>query len=129
WTCGCGWARGAVRRWPCPCCAPPLPCWTRWRPSTMQEFRTPMKRAATKPEHGTPWDPLLAVEFLTIARVRPFRLASVEAMARAQAFYPLVGLCLGGLLVLVDLALSDVLPSGPLAAVLVAVLAIATRGL
>lgn len=89
-----------------------------------------MKRVATKSERGAAgWDPLLAVEFLTIARVRRFRLASVESMARAQAFYPLVGLCLAGLLLLVDLALRGVLPSGPLAAVLVAVLAIATRGL
>jgi adenosylcobinamide-GDP ribazoletransferase len=75
------------------------------------------------------WDPLLAVEFLTIARLRPFRPVAAEALAGSQAFYPLVGLGIGTLLVLVDRLLRDTLPAGAMAAVLVAMLAVVTRGL
>lgn len=75
------------------------------------------------------WDPLLAVEFLTVVRVRRWRPVSAEALARAQAFYPLVGLGLGAGLVLLDWAMGGLLPAGAMAAVLVAVLAAATRGL
>ena len=75
------------------------------------------------------WDPLLAVEFLTVARLRRWRPVAAETLARAQAFYPLVGLALGAGLTLLDLALAGTLPGGPRAAVLVAALAVATRGL
>lgn len=75
------------------------------------------------------WDPLLAVEFLTVVRVRGWRPVAAETLARAQAFYPLVGLGLGAVLVLVDAALGGTLAAGALAAVLVGGLAVATRGL
>ncbi len=75
------------------------------------------------------WDPVLAVEFLTVVRVRRWRPVDAGDLARAQAFYPLVGLGIGGCLVGIDAALSDTLPPGLLAAVLVAALAAITRGL
>ena len=75
------------------------------------------------------WDPLLAVEFLTVARVRRWRRAAPEALARAQAFYPLVGLMLGCGLAAIDWLLAGTLPAGARAAVLVTLLAVATRGL
>jgi adenosylcobinamide-GDP ribazoletransferase len=75
------------------------------------------------------WDPLLAVEFLTVLRLRRWRARDLRDVARAQAFYPLVGLALGGMLALLDWLLASSLPSGPRAAVLVAALAAATRGL
>lgn len=75
------------------------------------------------------WDPLLAVEFLTAVRLRRWRPVAAEALAQAQAFYPLVGLGLDAGLVLLDWALRDVLPAGALAVVLVATLTAATRGL
>jgi adenosylcobinamide-GDP ribazoletransferase len=80
-------------------------------------------------DRGMRWDPLLAVEFLTVVRLRPWRPVPPPALARAQAFYPLVGLALGGVLALTDAALASSLPRGARAAALVAVLAVATRGL
>jgi adenosylcobinamide-GDP ribazoletransferase len=53
----------------------------------------------------------------------------VEALAGAQAFYPLVGLLLGGMLVGLDWALREALPPGVVAAMLVVALAAATRAL
>src|SRR5262249_4187310 len=75
------------------------------------------------------WDPLLAVEFLTVARVRRFRLVSPAELARSQAFYPLVGLALGGALPAVDRLLAGALPPLTRSALQVALLAAVTRGL
>jgi adenosylcobinamide-GDP ribazoletransferase len=75
------------------------------------------------------WDPLLALEFLTVIRVRRWHAAEAADLARAQAFYPAVGLVLGGVLLVMDIVLDGTLPAGVLAAVLVAALALATRGL
>lgn len=75
------------------------------------------------------YDVRLAVEFLTVFRLRRWSPAPVEAMARAQAFYPLVGLALGALLALIDAGLTPWLGAGTRAALLVAALAAVTRGL
>lgn len=74
------------------------------------------------------WNPLLALEFLTIIRLRRWSPAPVEALARAQAYYPLVGLLLGGILILADAAAGTALPEGPRAALLLVLLAAMTRG-
>lgn len=75
------------------------------------------------------WNPLPALEFLTIVRVRPWRPVSAEALAGSQAFYPAVGLLLGCALLVTDRALASLLPVGPRSAVLVGLLALLTRGL
>jgi adenosylcobinamide-GDP ribazoletransferase len=75
------------------------------------------------------WDPLLAVEFLTIVRLRRWRRVDPAALARAQAFYPLVGLGLGLVLATLDRALGAILPPAPRAALTVTALAVLTRGL
>jgi adenosylcobinamide-GDP ribazoletransferase len=46
--------------------------------------------------------PLLALEFLTVMRLRAPVTARAEAVARSQAFFPAVGLLLGGLLAATD---------------------------
>jgi adenosylcobinamide-GDP ribazoletransferase len=92
----------------------------------------------TGPRHGgdervgrgpNPWDPLLAVEFLTVVRLRRWRPVDPAALARAQVFYPLVGLGLGLVLVGLDRALGALLPSAPRSALTVAALVVLTRGL
>ncbi len=92
----------------------------------------------TRPRHGgdervgrgpVPWDPLLAVEFLTIVRLRRWRRVDPAALARAQVFYPLVGLGLGLVLAGLDRVLGAMLPLAPQAALTVAALAVFTRGL
>ncbi len=75
------------------------------------------------------WDPLLAFEFLTVVRLRPWRPAAADAIARSQAFYPLVGVALGVALAAIDRVLAPLLPAGPRSTLLVAALVVATRGL
>lgn len=75
------------------------------------------------------WDPLAALEFLTVVRLRPWRQVEPAALARAQVFYPLVGLGLGLVLTALDRALGALLPSAPRSAVTVAALVVLTRGL
>lgn len=75
------------------------------------------------------WDPLLAVEFLTVVRVRPWRHLDPAALPQAQMFYPLVGLGLGLALAGLDRALGALLPPAPRAALIVTALAVLTRGL
>ncbi len=79
--------------------------------------------------HSAAWDPLLAVEFLTVVRLRPWRRVHPAALARAQTFYPLVGLGLGLVLAILDHTLGTVLPPAPRAALIVTALAVLTRGL
>lgn len=75
------------------------------------------------------WDPLLALEFLTVVRLRPWREVPPADLAHAQAFYPAVGLALGMGLAALDALLGLWLPPAPRAALLVATLAMLTRGL
>lgn len=72
---------------------------------------------------------LLALEFLTVLRLRRAPAADVVAIARSQALFPLVGLGLGLLLVGLDAGLSRVLPPAAAAALLVVALIILTGGL
>ncbi len=86
---------------------------------------TPLQTEDTMPR----WDPLLALEFLTVIRLRRWRSVSQDDLARAQAFYPITGLMIGGALLGVDTALDPLLPPGPRAAVVVLSLATISRAL
>ena len=72
---------------------------------------------------------LLAVEFLTILRLRRGASYDGTALGASLAWFPTVGLLVGGLLVLVDWAAGTVLPAPGVAALLAAALVIVTRGL
>ncbi len=65
--------------------------------------------------------PLVALEFLTVLRLRRPPLVDSAALAAAQAWYPLVGALIGGGLALVDRALGGRLPPAPEAVVLLIV--------
>ncbi|MGN6673036.1 MAG: adenosylcobinamide-GDP ribazoletransferase [Thermomicrobiales bacterium] len=71
---------------------------------------------------------IAALAFLTALPVSR-REASAGARARALWAFPLVGALIGGLLVVLDLALSPVLPVGPRTVLLLIALAAVTRGL
>src|SRR5579875_3728313 len=78
--------------------------------------------AATRSGRGLP-SPLLALEFLTVLRVRRPPLATATEVARAQLWYPLVGLAIGLLVAGLDALLQPRLPALPEAAILIAILA------
>ena len=71
---------------------------------------------------------LLALEFLTIARFRPFRLADTRTLARSQAYFPAIGLLLGLGLAGADRLLAPLLPALLLNAILVVLLIVLTGG-
>ena len=76
------------------------------------------------------WDPLrLSVSFLTILPVARGLAPDPRAISNSRAFFPLTGLLLGVLLVLVELGAARVFPVYLTAGVLLAVLVAATRGL
>lgn len=66
--------------------------------------------------------PLLALEFLTVLRLRPARTTSAERVAAAQLWYPSVGLLIGLALAGLNRLLDGPLAPGPLAALLLAAL-------
>ena len=68
----------------------------------------------------------LAIGFLTVLPVAP---AHSGPMAPARAYFPLVGLGLGGLLAGLDLAAGQVLPPPVVGALLVAALLVLTRAI
>lgn len=68
----------------------------------------------------------LAIGFLTIVPVAPVHSGP---MAPARAYFPLVGLGLGGILAVLDLAAGQVLPTPVVGALLVAALLALTRAL
>jgi len=72
---------------------------------------------------------LIAVEFLTPLRVRKVQTYDDRTFAEALGWYPLAGLLIGGILALLDLGLREILPAGPVAALLVAALALLSGGL
>lgn len=75
-------------------------------------------------------NPLLALEFLTVVRLRPVRgEEDPKAIGRAQAYYPAVGLLLGLALVGLDRLLDGVLPPALLNAVLLVALVALTGAL
>jgi adenosylcobinamide-GDP ribazoletransferase len=73
--------------------------------------------------------PLIALEFLTPLRLRRVQQWDDLTFGAALAWYPAVGLLMGGLLLLVDRGLERLLPVGPTAALLVAMLALLSGGL
>ena len=66
--------------------------------------------------------PMVALEFLTVLRLRRPRVIAAAAVARAQLWYPLVGLLLGGLAAGIDRLLTGRMPAAPEAALLVLLL-------
>jgi len=79
---------------------------------------------------GPAWGaPLIALEFLTTLRLRRVRRWDDASFGAAVAWFPAVGLLLGGGLWALDRGLSELLPPEPTAAILVAALALASGGL
>ena len=72
---------------------------------------------------------LIAFEFLTPLRLRRVQSYDDRTFAEALGWYPFIGLLIGGVLVLADRGLSRLLPPGPTAALLVALLALVSGGL
>ncbi|MGE3856424.1 MAG: adenosylcobinamide-GDP ribazoletransferase [Dehalococcoidia bacterium] len=72
---------------------------------------------------------VVACEFLTPLRLRRVQTYEDRVFAEALGWYPLAGLLIGGMLVLADRGLSQLLPPGPTAVLLVALLALASGGL
>ena len=72
---------------------------------------------------------LVACEFLTPLRLRRVQTYDDRVFAEALGWYPLAGLLIGAVLVLADRGLSQLLPPGPTAVLLVALLALASGGL
>ncbi len=72
---------------------------------------------------------LIAIEFLTPLRVRKVQTYDDRTFAEALGWYPLAGLLIGAILALLDRGLSELLPAGPTAALLVAALALLSGGL
>jgi adenosylcobinamide-GDP ribazoletransferase len=72
---------------------------------------------------------LVACEFLTPLRLRRVQTYDDRVFAEALGWYPLAGLLIGAMLVVADLGLSMLLPPGPTAVLLVALLALASGGL
>ena len=72
---------------------------------------------------------IIAVEFLTPLRMRRVQTYEDRVFAEALGWYPLAGLLIGAMLLLADRGLSQLLPPGPTAVLLVALLALASGGL
>jgi len=72
---------------------------------------------------------LIALQFLTILPVPSPKSCEADDLGRSTAWFPLVGLCIGGLLLLADLALTPLFPRHLTDALLVALLAIITGAL
>ncbi len=72
---------------------------------------------------------LIAIEFLTPLRLRRVQTYDDRTFAEALGWYPFAGLLMGGILVVLDLGLRELLPAGPTAALLVAALALLSGGL
>ena len=72
---------------------------------------------------------LIAIEFLTPLRIRRVQTYDDRTFAEALGWYPLAGLLIGAVLALLDRGLSELLPAGPTAALLVAALALLSGGL
>lgn len=71
----------------------------------------------------------IALEFLTLIRLRQVQQHHTRTFAQALGWYPVVGLLIGALLLALDRVLSELLPAAPVAALLVAALALISGGL
>jgi adenosylcobinamide-GDP ribazoletransferase len=72
---------------------------------------------------------LTALEFLTRLTLRRTPRGDVDAIARAQAWFPAIGLVIGGVLVGIDRGATRALPEGSVDVLLVVALALITGGL
>lgn len=72
---------------------------------------------------------LIALEFLTPLRLRSVQQHEDRVFAEALGWYPAIGLLIGLILLGLDEGLSELLPAGPTAAILVAALALTSGGL
>jgi adenosylcobinamide-GDP ribazoletransferase len=73
--------------------------------------------------------PLVALELLTVLRLRPARLVEPRLFGRAQAFFPAVGLLLGGAATVADSVAHPALGAGVSGWLVVALLLLLTGGL
>lgn len=73
--------------------------------------------------------PLIALEFLTPLRLRRVQQWDDRTFGAAMAWFPMVGLLIGVLLLIADRGLERLLPVGPTAALEVAMLALISGGL
>ncbi|MSQ41492.1 MAG: adenosylcobinamide-GDP ribazoletransferase [Dehalococcoidia bacterium] len=89
-----------------------------------------MRSALARSARAHVWpSPLIALEFLTPLRLRRVRQWDDRSFGAALAWYPLVGLAIGIVLLLLDRGLERLLPSGPASALLVAALVLLSGGL
>lgn len=72
---------------------------------------------------------IVALGFLTALPVPRSGASSPKALARSLAYFPLVGAVIGGVLAALDLALGQIFPAGPRAALLIVATVALTRGL
>lgn len=83
--------------------------------------RTPARAGIEPTRNGLP-SPLLALEFLTVLRLRRPPLADADAVAAAQLWYPTVGLLIGGIVAGADRLLTGRVPAAPEAVLLLLLL-------
>jgi adenosylcobinamide-GDP ribazoletransferase len=98
-------------------------------PSWWEDFRAAWTSPAAWRASASWSSPLVALEFLTTLRLRRVRQWDDRTFGAALAWYPLVGLLIGAVLVTADRALTLVLPNGPSSALLLAALALLSGGL
>jgi adenosylcobinamide-GDP ribazoletransferase len=98
-------------------------------PSWWADFRAAWTSPAAWRAPMSPSSPLVALEFLTTLRLRRVRQWDDRTFGAALAWYPLVGLGIGAILLALDRGLTLLLPNGPASALLLAALALLSGGL
>jgi adenosylcobinamide-GDP ribazoletransferase len=98
-------------------------------PSRWEEFRAQVTSPAAWRASASWSSPLVALEFLTPLRLRRVRTWDDRTFGAALAWYPLVGLLIGAVLLGLDRGLGQILPAGPTSALLLAALALLSGGL
>jgi adenosylcobinamide-GDP ribazoletransferase len=91
------------------------------RQATGAEAGTAAQAEARRARTPLP-SPLLALEFLTVLRLRRPRVVPPDQLAAAQLWYPAVGLLIGLALLSVDRLLEGLLPIGPASALILVLL-------
>ncbi len=98
-------------------------------PSRWEEFRAQVTSVDAWRASASWSSPLVALEFLTPLRLRRVHTWDDRTFGAALAWYPLVGLVIGALLLGIDMALGAILPAGPASALVLATLALLSGGL
>jgi adenosylcobinamide-GDP ribazoletransferase len=98
-------------------------------PSWWADFRAAWTSPAAWRASASLTSPLVALEFLTTFRFRRVRQWDDRTFGAALAWYPLVGLLIGTVLLLLDRGLALLLPAGPASALLLVALALISGGL